>query len=399
MSNARHDILPLRAEAEALKPDAVALRRDIHAHPEIGFEETRTAAIVADRLRGLGLAVETQVGRTGVVGLLEGSGPGPTAMIRADMDALPMKELSDTSYASADPRAMHACGHDGHTAIGLMAASLLASRAEALRGAVKFVFQPAEKTLGGARAMIHDGVLEGPLVDMALGLHLWTGSPVGTVSTKAGPLMAGADTLDIQIKGRGGHAAMPHHTVDSIVVAAHVIAALQTVVSRNVSPLDAAVVSFGQIDGGTAANIIPETVRIGGTIRAFHNDVRLDVVKRIQDVAQGVAQSFGAEADVDVAPVCEPTVNDAEAAELVLGVARELLGDSAVLPTVGVMGSEDMSFFLNRVPGCFFFVGAEPASGPTYSHHSPYFDFNEDAMPVGAALIAGAALRYLGPRA
>ncbi|MBT5535109.1 amidohydrolase, partial [Candidatus Poribacteria bacterium] len=190
MHDAAHDILTLRAEAEALKPEAVAVRRDLHAHPEVGFEETRTARIVADALRELGLTVDTQVGRTGVVGVLDGTESGPTVLIRADMDALPMDELSTTPYASTRPGVMHACGHDGHTAVGLMAAKLLASRAGALRGAVKFVFQPAEETLGGARAMIHDGVLEDPEVDVAFGLHLWTGSPVGTVSTKAGALMA-----------------------------------------------------------------------------------------------------------------------------------------------------------------------------------------------------------------
>jgi amidohydrolase len=395
MSERGADILSLRAEAEALKPDAVSLRRDIHAHPELGFEETRTAALVASHLRESGLDVQTGVGRTGVVGLLRGSHPGPTALVRADMDALPMDELSDVPYASKTPGKMHACGHDGHTTIGLMTAKLLASRSASLRGSVKFVFQPAEEILGGANAMIHDGVLDDPEVGMAFALHLWTGSPVGTVSTKVGALMAGADSVDIRVRGKGGHVAMPHHTVDSIVVAAHIITALQTVVSRSVNPLDSAVVSFGQIAGGTAVNIIPEYVTIGGSVRTFHNDVRLEVIKRVRDVAEGVAQSFGAEAEVTIRPVCQPTVNDLKASEIVMDVARDMLGDSALVTTAGVMGSEDMSFFLARVPGCFFFVGAEPAVGPTYSHHSPYFDFNEDAMPVGAALMAGSVLRYL----
>jgi amidohydrolase len=399
MADAQHDILALRAEAEGLKAEAVAVRRDLHAHPELGFQETRTAGIVADKLHGLGLEVQTEVGRTGVVGMLRGAGDGPTAMVRADMDALPMDELSHAPYASRTPGAMHACGHDGHTAIGLSVARMLAARRDTLRGAVKFVFQPAEEILRGAEAMIHDGVLDDPPVDCAFGLHLWTGSPVGTVSTNAGALMAGADSLDIVVKGTGGHAAMPHHTVDSIVVAAHVVSALQTVVSRNVSPLDAAVVSFGQIHGGTAANVLPETVTIAGTIRTFHADVRIEVVKHVRDIAQGVAQSFGADADVTVTPVCEPTVNDTDATSIVLGAAKALLGSSSVLSTSGVMGSEDMSLFLNRVPGCFFFVGAEPASGPTYSHHSPHFDFNEDAMPVAAALMAGSVLRYLDAQA
>jgi len=399
MGEARHDILALRAEAEDLQAETVAVRRDIHAHPEVGFEETRTAGIVADKMSALGLEVQTEVGRTGVVGLLRGAMGGPTAMVRADMDALPMEELSDAPYASKTPGAMHACGHDGHTAIGLTVAKLLASRVDTLRGSVKFVFQPAEETLGGAQAMIGDGVLDDPAVDRAFGLHLWTGSPVGTMSTKAGPLMAGADSLDIIVRGTGGHAAMPHHTVDSIVVAAHIVTALQTVVSRNVSPLAAAVVSLGQIDGGTAANVIPQSVALRGSIRTFHADVRIEVVKRVRDIAQGVAQSFGADADVTVTPVCDPTVNDGDATAAVLDAAAALLGPSAVLPTSGVMGSEDMSFYLSRVPGCFFFVGAEPASGPTHSHHSPYFDFNEDAMPVGAAVMAGSVLRYLDGQA
>ena len=396
MVESSHDILSLRAEAEALKAEGVALRRDLHAHPELGFEETRTAGIVARQLRDLGLEVKTGVGRTGVVGLLRGAKPGPTALVRADMDALRMDELSDVPYASTTSGVMHACGHDGHTAIGLMAAKLLAARVESMRGSVKFAFQPAEETLGGAKAMIHDGVLDDPKVSVAFGLHLWTGSPVGTVSTKVGALMAGADSVDIRVRGKGGHAAMPHHTIDTVVVAAHIVSALQTVVSRSVNPLDSAVLSFGQISGGTAPNVIPEYVTMAGTVRTFHNDVRMEVLKRLRDVAEGVAQSFGAEADITITPVCEPTVNNAAAAGIVMDVAVDLLGEGSLLGTAGVMGSEDMSFYMARVPGCFFFVGAEPAIGPTYSHHSPYFDFNEDALPVGAALMAGAALKYLG---
>ena len=389
------DFAAIRADAEALQPEAIELRRDFHRHPELGFEEVRTAGIVAEYLSELRLEVTTGVGQTGVVGLLRGGQPGATVLVRADMDALPIHELNRAEYASKTDGVMHACGHDGHTTIGLMTAKLLSARRSELKGNVKFAFQPAEEILGGAKAMIADGVLEEPRVMAAFGLHLWSGSPIGTVSSLAPAIMAGADVLTIVVEGKGGHAAMPHYTVDSIVVASQIVSALQTVVSRNVSPLDSAVVSFGMIHGGTALNVIPEQVELRGTIRSFKDDVRKSVIERVHAVAEGIAAGFGATAHVKIEQVCSPTINDEFITDLVLDTAKELFGETAVVPTNGVMGSEDMSFFLREVPGCFFFVGAQPTDAPTYPHHNPYFDFNEDVMPIGAALMTASVMRYL----
>jgi len=260
---------------------------------------------------------------------------------------------------------------------------------------VKFAFQPAEETLGGAKAMIADGVLENPQVDACMGLHLWSGSPLGTVSTRVGPLMAAADTLRIFIRGKGGHAAMPHNATDTILAAAQTLVALQTVISRNVNPLDAALISFGTIHGGTAVNVLPEEVTLGGTVRTFKDTVRKTVLRRIEEVAHGVALANGTTAEVSLQSVCGPTENDPLLTDLVLHTARTLFGEEKVLPTDGVMGSEDMSFFLEAVPGCYFFLGAGKTEEPNYPHHNPRFDFNEDAMPLGALLMSVVAVRYL----
>jgi amidohydrolase len=383
------------AQAAGMKSEAVAIRRDLHAHPELRFEEVRTAATVAAYLRELGLEVRTGVAETGVVGLLRGGRVGPTVMVRADMDALPIQEENDAEYASRRQGVMHACGHDGHTTIGLMTARLLSSMRDEVPGTVKFVFQPAEETLNGARAMIAAGVLENPRVDAALGLHLWSTSPLGTVSSRPGPLLAAADSLHVVVRGKGGHAAMPHNGVDPITTSAHVVTAVQSIVSRNVSPLEAGVISFGTIHGGTALNVIPEEVALTGTIRTFKESVRKTMHRRVQEVIEGTAAAFGAAAEVNVTPVCEPTVNDARMTELVMDTARRMFGDEKTVSTEGVMGSEDMSFFLREVPGCFFFIGAARAAGPNFAHHNPRFDFDEDVLPLGAALMGAAVLRYL----
>jgi amidohydrolase len=385
----------LRVRAESLKPESIAIRRDLHAHPELGFEETRTSGIVADYLRRLGCDVETKVGRTGVVGVLRGSRPGRTILVRADMDALPIYEENTHDYVSRNDGVMHACGHDGHTTIGLMTANLLSGVRDAFAGTVKFAFQPAEETLGGAKAMIADGVLERPYVDACIGLHLWSGSAIGTVSTRPGPLMAAADTLRITIRGKGGHAAMPHNATDAILAAAQTLVALQTVVSRNVNPLDAALISFGMIHGGTAVNVLPEEVALGGTVRTFKDTVRKTVLRRIEEVVHGVAATCGTSADISLESVCGPTDNDVLVTNLVLDTAKDMFGEESILPTDGVMGSEDMSFFLEKTPGCYFFIGAGKTHEPNYPHHNPRFDFNEDVMPLGASLMSAVVLRYL----
>lgn len=378
------------------------LRRDFHMHPELGFNEVRTGGIVARELEALGLEVTKGVGKTGVVGLLEGRRPGPTLLLRFDMDALPIVEETGADYASTVPGVMHACGHDGHTAIGLTVARILNGRKEELAGTVKFVFQPSEEStgdegLGGAQMMIRDGVLAAPRPDYALGLHLWNEEPLGWLGVAAGPVMAGCEHFKIALTGKGGHGAVPHASVDPMVAASHVITALQTIVARNVAPLETAVVSVTSVHGGSAFNVIPERVMLEGTIRSFDLAVRARVLERFRDIVEGVSAALGCRAEIDMKQVTPPVINDDRVTRGVQEAARHILPESQ-LDTASfiTMGAEDMAFFLERVPGCFFFVGsANREKGLDYGHHHPKFDVDEDAMPRAAALMAGAALELL----
>ncbi len=385
-----------RSEAQALMDRLVAWRRDLHRHPELAFEERRTAALVADHLGRVGYQVRTGVGKTGVVGLLEGARPGKTMLLRFDMDALPIEEANETEYASQVPGKMHACGHDGHTAIGLGVAALLARHRDALSGRVKLVFQPAEEMTGGARAMVADGVLENPAPDVALGLHLWNSLPVGRAIVQAGPLMAAATHFKLTIHGRGGHGAMPHETVDALVTAAHAVTALQTIVSRNVNPTETAVLSVGTFHAGHAFNIIADRAELSGTIRAFDDQIMAQVKERLHQVMAGVAQAFGATFELALEHAAPAVVNDPVVASLVARAARRMLGDASVSSTIPVMVSEDMAEFLNRVPGCFFFLGSmNPERGLDHPHHHPCFDFDEAALPLGVAILVEATTTYL----
>lgn len=382
----------------ALEAELVATRRDLHRHPELGFEETRTAGVVAGRLGDLGIEPRTGVAGTGVVGVVS-SEPSPgeprrTVLLRADMDALPIQEENDHEYRSTVPGRMHACGHDGHTAILLGVARLLVE--DPPPGNVVLVFQPAEEKPGGARPMIEAGVLADPPVDAAIGLHLWSNLPVGTVGTNPGPLMAGASEFRLTIKGRGGHAALPHQAVDAVVVASHVVVALQTLVSRETSPLDSAVVTVGSIHGGTTFNVIAERAVLEGTVRAFEDDRREALRDRIAALAQGVAGAMGAEATLEWTPHYPATVNDPAMAALVAREAAVVVGEENVFTDIRTMGAEDMSYFLRAVPGCFFFVGAANAArGITAPHHNPRFDIDEAALPIGAEILARAARAFL----
>jgi amidohydrolase len=273
--------------------DVVALRRDFHAHPELGFQEVRTAGVVATRLREIGYEVREGVGKTGVVGVLKGARPGPCVLVRADMDALPVDEANDLAWKSKTPGLMHACGHDAHTAIGLCVARILAEGREEWAGTVKFMFQPAEEGMGGAGRMIADGVLNDPRPDFALALHVWSGIEAGTVGVSPGPVMACADEFHARIVGRGGHGAMPHQTVDAVLMAAHVITALQSVVSRSVKPLESAVVTVGKIEAGSAFNVIPGEANLWGTTRAFSPDVRQILETRCREIVETVPRAFG----------------------------------------------------------------------------------------------------------
>lgn len=384
-------------EAESLFEYTQTMRRDFHMHPELGFQEVRTAGIVAKELQSLGLEVSTGVGKTGVVAVIEGRKPGPVLLLRADMDALPIVEDTGAEYASQNHGVMHACGHDGHTAILLTVAKMLNKVRDELPGSIKLVFQPAEEGMGGAEGMIKDGVMDGPKVDYALGLHLWNEKPVGWLGIAAGPYMAGADEFKILLTGKGGHGAQPHTTADPIVAGAHIISALQTIVSRNVAPIDTAVVSVTTFHGGHAFNVIPQTAEMTGTIRTFKPEVRERTLRRFEEIVSGVAQSLGCTADVQLFHTAPAVINDASITAIVQQAAGSILPAHHIdANNMATMGSEDFAAFLNHAPGAFFFVGsANPQRGLNYSHHHPKFDVDEAALPQAAALMAQAAVAVL----
>lgn len=379
-----------------MAPQLVAWRRDLHRHPELAFAEHRTAGIVASHLASLGLEVQSGVGRTGVVGLLEGSQDGPTVMLRFDMDALPIQEETGLPFASQTPGCMHACGHDGHTAIGMGVASLLAAQQGRLAGRVKFVFQPAEEIANGARAMIDDGVLLNPTPDVVFGLHLWSQIPLGRAVVKPGPLWAAADRFDVEVVGRGSHGAMPHTGVDAIAVAAFAIAQLQTVVSRHRDPLQPAVLTVGVVQGGSAFNVLAERVHLCGTLRTFDEQTRAGVIAAMHAVLSGVCAAHGASYTLTFSDYAPPVVNDAGATQQLRSAAVAVLGEDAVAGGPMMMVAEDVAEYLNRVPGSFFVLGAmPPAATVAEPHHSPRFDIDERALPLGAAILATVAGRAL----
>ena len=364
----------------------VQTRRDLHQHPELGFEETRTAGIVAGRLSRLGLSPRTGVGRTGVTA--DPGQSGARILLRADMDALPLTEATGAPYESRIPGKMHACGHDGHVAIGLAVAERLSRAPGAER--FRFLFQPAEEGAGGAEACTADGVLEG--VTAAFGLHLWNQLPVGKIGVNRGALLAAVDEFAIEVEGRGGHGASPHETADPILAAARIIDALQSVVSREISPLDSAVVTIGSVHGGTAFNIIPSSVRLTGTARSFTEEAGRALPEKVARVVRGTAEAAGVMARLDYRRVNRATVNDRAMAELFIETAREIFGEENVETETRTLGGEDMSVFLSRVPGCFFFVGSAPA-GPHRPHHSADFDIDERSLALATVLFEAVALR------
>lgn len=390
---------PLKAEIDERIPDLVAMRRDLHEHPELAFEEIRTSSIVAQRLRSLGMEVQANVARTGVVGLLRGntdSLDAKTLAIRADMDALPIHELNDIDYRSTVDGKMHACGHDGHTSILLTVADILSRRRSDLNGNVKFIFQPAEEVVGGAAPMITDGALAG--VDNIIGLHLISSYPVGRVGVRSGPVFASADRLDMIVHGRGGHAASPQETVDPVVITAHIITALQTLISRETSPFSPAVITIASIHAGSAFNIIPQQANVQGTMRAYSNEHRAYLLRRVQEVAQGIATAMGGSCTVDWSDGCPPCVNDPAMTELVHTAAIATVGPQSVDTSEAIMtaGSDDMACFLQAVPGCYFIVGARnEAKEASYPHHHPQFNIDEDALPIAVEVLTRSALDFL----
>ena len=390
------------SEAQFLFEYTQSLRRDFHMHPELGFHEVRTAGIVAKELQTLDMEVTTGVAKTGVVGMLEGGKPGPVILIRFDMDALPVTEETSAAYASTDPGKMHACGHDGHTAIGLTVAKMLHAQRDQLAGSVKFVFQPAEEgtcgeEIGGNEMMIREGVLENPKPDLALAMHLWNEKPLGWVHVAGGPVMAGAEEFKITVTGVGGHGAIPNQTVDPVLAASQIVSALQSIISRNVAPLQAAVVSVTMIHAGEAFNVIPPEAKMEGTIRTFELDVRETVLRRFNEIVQGVAIAMGCSAEVEVKRLTPALINADEIAQRVQESARTILPDADLDTSAHLtMGAEDMAFMLEKVPGCYFFVGsANDEKNLNYGHHHPKFDFDEAALPRAAALMAGTVADFL----
>ena len=382
------DLSRIRSEIKTLQPQVVEWRRRFHQRPELGFREQLTAEFIAHSLQEWGIEHQTGVAKTGIVATIPGSRPGPVLAIRADMDALPIQEENEVPYRSQHDGVMHACGHDGHTAIALGTAYYLSQHRDDFAGTVKIIFQPAEEGPGGAKPMIEAGVLKNPDVDAIIGLHLWNNLPLGTVGVRSGALMAAVESFRCTILGKGGHGAMPHQTVDSIVVAAQIVTALQTIVARNVNPIDSAVVTVGELHAGTALNIIADTARMSGTVRYFNPALSELIPQRFEQIIAGICQSQGASYELDYSQLYPPVINDAGIAELVRSVAEGVIETPVgIVPECQTMGGEDMSFFLQEVPGCYFFLGsANPAKNLAYPHHHPRFNFDETALGMGVEI-------------
>jgi amidohydrolase len=381
----------LKKYTEEMADQLVEWRRDFHRNPEVAFQEVRTSSVLRKYLKSLDIPV-TEFAGTGLRGVLRGKEGGKTVALRADIDALPLKEEGDKEYISRNPEAAHCCGHDGHMAILMGAVKLLSGIKNDLKGNVVFLFQPSEERIpGGAKPMIDEGALDG--VDAIFGLHLWVPLPTGAVGVVKGPMMAQPDAFTINVKGRGGHGSMPHQTVDPILVAAQIVMNAQSIVSRNIDPLKPAVVSFGTIDGGTIYNIIPGEVKLTGTVRSFESEIKDVAKKRIKEIAEGTAKTMGACVEFSYEEGYPPVVNDVTMADFVLDVAKQTLGKDSVVDIDPVMGGEDFAYFLEKVPGAFLFLGA--GDGIDFPHHHPAFDFDEDVLPQGVLLMTSLALEYL----
>lgn len=384
----------ISSEVLDLKQETIETRRLIHKYPELGFQETKTSELIFNTLKDLGYEVK-RIAKTGVIGLIKGKDQSKTIAIRADIDCLPLQELNNTEYKSQHEGKMHACGHDGHTSVALSVAKILKNNQDKLKYNVKFLFQPAEEGPGGAEPMIQEGALENPKVDAIIGLHVWNTMDIGKVAIKSGAFMASADEFTVTIKGKGGHGAQPHLTVDSIVVSAYVITALQTIISRYTDPLEPAVLTIGKIEGGSNFNIIAESVKFIGTVRTFNKKIRDEIESKIKQIISNTCESFGAECEIKYTKLYPPTINNQEMSDLVNEVATDILGSENIIKNEMTMGAEDMSYFLEKVPGCYFFLGsANKEKGFDKPHHNPYFDFDEDALPIGIELLTKSVFKY-----
>ena len=364
-----------------LKDRVINIRRDLHRIPETAYTEKKTSAYVADFLNNLGLEVQTGIAQYGVIGLMKTDRPGPTLMIRADMDALPLKEDTGLPFASEHEGVMHACGHDAHMAMVLGAATVLNKIKNELKGNIKFLFQPAEEGPGGAKPMIEAGVMENPKVDYSIGCHVWPDIPEGTIGVRPGPFMAAMDRFDIKIKGRGGHGAMPHVCVDALEVGTQVVSAFQRIVSRHMDPLDPTVVTVGTFHAGTAFNIIPAEAELSGTTRTFNQDTWNTWESRVEKVVRGVCESMGVDFVLKYSQGYPVTINDESAAEVVRRCAEKVVGEDRVVMPQKTMGGEDFAFYLQKSKGCFFALGVGREGAVPV--HNQQFDFNEDILSLG----------------
>ena len=386
------------ASIQKFHQELIALRRDLHANPEIGFQEVRTSGIVAGALEALGVEVHRGVGKTGVVGVIRGQrhDSGLSIGLRADMDALPIKEEGDVAYCSTVPGLMHACGHDGHTTVLLGTAKYLMQNRD-FNGTAVLIFQPAEEGLGGAKAMVDDGLFERFPCDSIYALHNWPALPAGTIGINPGPMMAASDRWEVTVEGRGGHGAHPYQTIDPIVVAAHIVTALQTIVSRNVHPVESAVISLGHIQAGspTAPSVIPSRAHLVGTVRTFSDTVQKLVESRMRALIASVAEAFGATAELKYHRSYPATINTAQQANFLADVATDLFGvENVVRDLIPSMGSEDFSYMLQKRPGAYFRLGQGGAEQGRFLHNAK-FDFNDEVIPVGSALFAALVERSM----
>jgi amidohydrolase len=386
----------ISGEVRAVFPIMIETRRDLHRHPELGFQERRTAEIVARRLTELGYTVRAGLGTTGVMGVLRSGKPGKTILLRADIDALPIQEEADVVWRSQTPGVMHACGHDAHTAMGLAVADLLAKEIPSLGGSIVFIFQPAEELLTGAAAMLKDGALDGIQPDAAFAVHVNTRWPLGTVAIHNGAAMTSADKLTLSVTGRGGHGASPQLAIDPVVAAAQIIMALQTLVSRETSPLQAAILSITTLKAGTAFNIIPDTVEMTGTFRCLDSDLRKRVLEGLARITEGIAAALRCRAQMVSEFLTPPLVNDPGMVGLARDIAAEIVGKDHVIQPDPMTGSDDLAYFWQRMPGCYAFVGsARPEWSSPPAHHNAKFEIDEAALEIGAEFLLRAARRVL----
>ena len=386
----------IRAEVDRTREEVTETRRVLHRHPELSLEENHTAELVAERSAGLGFTVRAGVGGTGVTADLDSGKAGPTLMLRADMDALPIVERGDGRVARSEVEGvMHACGHDGHVAVALGAATALVGLRDSWSGRLRLCFQPAEEIASGAMPMIADGAADG--VDRVLGIHLWAPLEAGRVAVKSGVIFGSADSFSVTIQGRGGHGGMPHTAIDPVVVTAQVILAIQSIISRETSPFSPAVITIGRVTAGTAFNVIADSAELLGTTRAIDPSERERLLQRVGEIATAVASGYGAEAKFLRGTGCPPVVSDAATADLVHRAAAATVGEDHVDIAVPITVGDDVACFLERAPGCYFLVGAgHPERGPVPPHHSAYFDIDEAALPVGVETLVRASLDVLG---